>query len=244
MSDIESIILRQVLKRASTPLTPEQILNEVREMGYPRVKAREVDKILEAASNSDSSHKIQVPQREALGWALTESYKRKLGQGRPPSPQPKRGAPGPEATSNPSPGAHKPATLPVFGDIEPVRLIAQDELFVVVQDKFPVSPGHTLIIARRPAARFQDLTTDEKARLLVWIDWAQRQLATRFTPAPDGFNLGLNDGPAAGQTMSQFHFHVIPRYAGDVADPRGGIRHAIGAKARSWEEAPGTTSPA
>ena len=137
-----------------------------------------------------------------------------------------------------------PLKLPAFGEIEPARLLALDDLFAIVSDKFPISPGHTLIIARRPAARFQDLTTDEKARLLVWIDWAQRQLATRFTPAPDGFNLGLNDGPAAGQTMSQFHFHVIPRYAGDVADPRGGIRHVIGAKARYWEEAPGTTSPA
>jgi diadenosine tetraphosphate (Ap4A) HIT family hydrolase len=127
-------------------------------------------------------------------------------------------------------------TLPEFGEIAPARLLALDDLFAVVSDQFPVSPGHTLIIARRPVARFQDLTSAEKARLLVWIDWTQENLATRLSPAPDAFNLGLNDGPAAGQTMPQFHFHVIPRYTGDVADPRGGIRHVIPSKARYWAE--------
>jgi diadenosine tetraphosphate (Ap4A) HIT family hydrolase len=125
-------------------------------------------------------------------------------------------------------------TLPAFSEIEPARLVALDDLFAVVTDKFPVSPGHTLIIARRPVARFQELTTAEKARLLVWIDWTQHRLASTISPPPDAFNLGLNDGPAAGQTMSQFHFHVIPRYTGDVPDPRGGIRHVIPGRARYW----------
>jgi diadenosine tetraphosphate (Ap4A) HIT family hydrolase len=127
-----------------------------------------------------------------------------------------------------------PLQLPAFGAIEPVRLLAVDDLFAVVADKFPVSPGHTLIIARRSVTRFQALTTPEKARLLVWLDWTQQHLTTSLSPPPDAFNLGLNDGPAAGQTMPQFHFHVIPRYTGDVPDPRGGIRHVIPAKARYW----------
>lgn len=97
-----------------------------------------------------------------------------------------------------------------------------------------VSPGHTLIIARRPVARFQELTGAEKARLLVWLDWTQQQLASTLSPAPDAFTFGVNDGPAAGQTIPQFHFHVIPRYTGDVPDPRGGIRHVIPAKASYW----------
>jgi diadenosine tetraphosphate (Ap4A) HIT family hydrolase len=80
------------------------------------------------------------------------------------------------------------------------------------------------------------MTGAEKARLLVWIDWTQEHLASELSPAPDAFNLGLNDGPAAGQTMPQLHFHVIPRYAGDVPDPRGGIRHIIPSKARYWLE--------
>lgn len=124
--------------------------------------------------------------------------------------------------------------LPAFGEIEPARILATDDLFALVRDKFPISPGHTLIIARRPVARFQELNSDEKARLLHWIDWSRQHLATTLTPPPDAFNFGLNDGPAAGQTMPQLHFHIIPRYAGDVPDPRGGIRHLIPAKARYW----------
>lgn len=125
-------------------------------------------------------------------------------------------------------------TLPAFGVIEPERVLAQDELFVVVKDKFPVSTGHTLVIPRRAVKRFQELNTAEKARLLVWVDWTEQHLQTRLSPAPDGFNLGVNDGPAAGQTMPQFHFHVIPRYAGDVPDPRGGLRWVKPDKAKYW----------
>lgn len=134
------------------------------------------------------------------------------------------------------PAATANLTLPAFGKIELGRLAALDDLFAVVSDKFPVSPGHTLIIARRPVVRFRDLTGAEKARLVVWIDWTQQHLATHLDPAPDAFNLGLNDGPAAGQTMPQLHFHVIPRYAGDVPDPRGGIRHIIPSKADYWSK--------
>ena len=124
--------------------------------------------------------------------------------------------------------------LPGFGSIGAERVLDQDELFVVVRDKYPVSPGHALIIARRAVARFQDLRKDEKARLLFWIDWTQEHLDSTLVPPPDAFNFGLNDGPAAGQTMAQFHFHIIPRYVGDVPDPRGGVRLVIPDKARYW----------
>ena len=124
--------------------------------------------------------------------------------------------------------------LPAFGKIEPNRILALDDLFAIVLDKFPISPGHTLIIARRHVARFLELSAQEKSRLLHWIVWTQNHLAKTLSPAPDAFNLGLNDGPAAGQTMPQFHFHVIPRYAGDIPDPRGGIRFVIPSKARYW----------
>lgn len=94
------------------------------------------------------------------------------------------------------------------------------------------------MIARRPVTHFQELTGAEKARkarLLVWIDLTQEHLASNLSPAPDGFNLGLNDGLAAGQTVQQLHFHVIPRYTGDVPAPPGGIRHVIPGKARYWQ---------
>src|SRR5262249_52358748 len=122
--------------------------------------------------------------------------------------------------------------------IEPARLLAADDLFAIVSDTFPVSPGHTLIIARRPAARFHDLTAPEKARLLAWIEWTQSQLTTTLQPAPDAFNLGINDGPPAGQPITQFHSHTMPRYPGDAPDPRGGIRHVLPSKARYWEQHP------
>jgi diadenosine tetraphosphate (Ap4A) HIT family hydrolase len=125
-------------------------------------------------------------------------------------------------------------TLPVFGLIEPERVLATDELFAVVRDKFPISPGHTLIIPRRALTRFKELTAVEKTRLMEWAQWAQDELQRTLTPAPEAFNLGLNDGPAAGQTMPQFHFHVIPRYTGDVSDPRGGVRWVIPSKAKYW----------
>jgi diadenosine tetraphosphate (Ap4A) HIT family hydrolase len=88
-----------------------------------------------------------------------------------------------------------------------------------------ISPGHTLIIARRPVSRFQELTSAEKARLPVWIDWTQQNLASHLNATPDAFNLGLNAGPAAGQTMPQLHFDVIP------------------SKARYWQQAAGAPWP-
>lgn len=125
-----------------------------------------------------------------------------------------------------------------FGPIEKERILAEDELFVVARDKYPVSPGHTLVIIKRSVARFGLLTPDEKLRLWKWVDWGIDHLQRTLTPSPNGFNLGLNDGPAAGQTVPQLHFHIIPRYTDDVSDPRGGVRHVIPAKACYWRVEP------
>jgi diadenosine tetraphosphate (Ap4A) HIT family hydrolase len=138
----------------------------------------------------------------------------------------------PKANSYPVAGTE--LTLPAFGLIEPERVLAVDELFAVVTDKFPVSRGHMLIIPRRPLTRFQELNAGEKSRLLEWVEWAQARLQQTLMPVPEAFNLGVNDGKAAGQTMPQFHFHVIPRHSGDVADPRGGVRWVIPEKAKYW----------
>jgi len=124
--------------------------------------------------------------------------------------------------------------LPSFGGIEPARILATDDLFAVVRDKFPISPGHSLIIPRRSVVRFQELTTDEKSRLMQRMDWCIAHLQSSLRPQPDGFNVGLNDGPEAGQTVGQLHVHVIPRYKGDVPDPRGGVRWVLPAKACYW----------
>jgi diadenosine tetraphosphate (Ap4A) HIT family hydrolase len=127
-----------------------------------------------------------------------------------------------------------PLNLPAFGLIEAERVLAVNALFAVVSDKFPISLGHTLIIPRRPVVHFRELDKAERADLLDWVEWTQNHLSLHLAPKPDAFNLGVNDGKDAGQTMTQFHFHVIPRYSGDVADPRGGLRWILPAKAKYW----------
>jgi diadenosine tetraphosphate (Ap4A) HIT family hydrolase len=124
--------------------------------------------------------------------------------------------------------------LPVFGRIEPERVIAEDDLFAVVRDKYPITVGHTLIVPKRPVQRLRDLTPNERSRLMDWTVRVQAQLMEAGESLVEDFNIGLNDGPAAGQTMSQLHLHVIPRRRGDVADPRGGIRWVIPERARYW----------
>ena len=126
--------------------------------------------------------------------------------------------------------------VPGFGPVEGSQILGQDALFVVAWDRYPVSPGHCLIIPKRQAALFSDLRRNEKARLMNWIDWCLDRLKKTLRPTPAGFNVGLNDGPAAGQTVPQLHMHIIPRYKGDVADPRGGVRFVIAEKGKYWEK--------
>src|SRR3954471_23667515 len=92
-------------------------------------------------------------------------------------------------------------------------------------DRYPVNPGHALIIARRHVASWFDATPAERAAMLDTVD-AVREIIER-DHSPDGYNIGLNIGAAAGQSVDHVHLHVIPRYAGDVPDPRGGVRHVV-----------------
>jgi diadenosine tetraphosphate (Ap4A) HIT family hydrolase len=112
------------------------------------------------------------------------------------------------------------------------RIIASSELAVVVRDAFPVSPGHTLIIPRRHIGSFFELTEDERNTMLALLDSARAGLEPEFHP--DGYNIGINDGPAAGQTVLHLHLHLIPRYLGDRSDPRGGVRWVLPEKADYW----------
>ena len=124
--------------------------------------------------------------------------------------------------------------LPEFGDIDSDRVLSEDELYIVISDRYPVSPGRSLVVPKRAISRFRELTAEEKSRLTLWIDWCMEYLEETLDPRPDGFNVGLNDGISAGQTIRQLPVHVIPRYLGDVGDPRGGIRFVIPQKARYW----------
>jgi diadenosine tetraphosphate (Ap4A) HIT family hydrolase len=108
------------------------------------------------------------------------------------------------------------------------RIAFEDRLTRVLWDAYPVSEGHLLIVPRRHVATWFEATKEEQSAIIAAIDRARDLLASRHHP--DGFNIGINVGEAAGQTVFHLHVHVIPRYRGDVADPRGGVRHVIPAK--------------
>ena len=107
-------------------------------------------------------------------------------------------------------------------------IIASSSLSVAFFDGFPVSPGHTLIIPKRHVASFFDLSKEEQQDLLDLADRVKRIVEERYHP--DGFNIGINVGEAAGQSIFHIHMHLIPRYKGDVPNPRGGVRGVIPAK--------------
>ncbi len=119
-----------------------------------------------------------------------------------------------------------------FCTLPTTRVIAENEHAVLIRDAFPVSPGHSLVIPKRHLGSFFDATEAERHSLMALLDEAKRRAAAEF--APDGFNLGINDGAAAGQTVPHLHIHLIPRFAGDVPDPRGGVRWVIPDKADYW----------
>ncbi len=92
-------------------------------------------------------------------------------------------------------------------------------------DKYPVSPGHVLVCPKRHVSSWSELTGQEKTDLWDMVECIRIRLTRSLKP--DGFNVGFNDGEAAGQTVPHFHIHVIPRFEGDVPDPRGGIRGCV-----------------
>ena len=112
------------------------------------------------------------------------------------------------------------------------ELLGENELAVAISAGYPVSPGHALIVPRRHEPDFFSLSADEQAALMALVNPVRTVLAERF--APDAFNLGVNAGRAAGQTIQHVHLHVIPRYVGDVAEPRGGVRWVLPETARYW----------
>ena len=114
------------------------------------------------------------------------------------------------------------------------RILFESEFALGFRDGFPVSPGHTLIIPRRHVASFFEITDTERTGLISLLAAARAELESQFHPA--GYNVGINDGTAAGQTVPHLHIHLIPRYTGDAVDPRGGIRWVLPDKAAYWEK--------
>lgn len=120
-----------------------------------------------------------------------------------------------------------------FCRLEPHRIILDAPSAVAILDGFPVSPGHMLIIPKRHIASWFDTTEEEQRDLSCLLQRARMYLMDQY--APQGFNIGINDGVAAGQTVMHLHIHLIPRYSGDQADPRGGVRLIFPDKANYWE---------
>jgi diadenosine tetraphosphate (Ap4A) HIT family hydrolase len=112
------------------------------------------------------------------------------------------------------------------------HFMAVNALAFAIRDAYPVSQGHTLVIPRRHFSSFFETTTEERLALLALIDEAKAALDQEFAPA--GYNIGINDGTAAGQTVMHLHIHIIPRFDGDQPDPRGGIRWVLPEKADYW----------
>ncbi len=103
---------------------------------------------------------------------------------------------------------------------------------VTIRDAYPVSPGHMLVIPRRHVASFFEITEAERSGLMGLLSNAKNMVQADLAPA--GYNIGINDGASAGQTVPHLHIHLIPRYTGDLPDPRGGVRWVLPEKAKYW----------
>jgi diadenosine tetraphosphate (Ap4A) HIT family hydrolase len=109
--------------------------------------------------------------------------------------------------------------------IDDDRILYQDNDFFIMYDGYPVSPGHILIITNGSEETYFDLSDSKKNKLNQMLDKAKEIIESEHQP--DGYNIGMNCGSTAGQTVMQFHCHLIPRYSGDVENPRGGVRHSV-----------------
>ena len=112
------------------------------------------------------------------------------------------------------------------------RIIDSNPFGLVIRDGYPISPGHTLVIPKRHVGSFFELTPEEATEMMSLMRRAKSALEIEFKP--NGYNIGINDGAAAGQTVPHLHIHLIPRYEGDMPDPRGGVRWIVPVKADYW----------
>ena len=119
-----------------------------------------------------------------------------------------------------------------FCSLPASRIVDENEHCLAIRDAFPISEGHTLIISKRHVGSLFELSEREVQEFFRLLARAKRDLDAAHRP--DGFNVGINDGRAAGQTVPHLHVHLIPRYSGDVPDPRGGVRWIFPEKADYW----------
>jgi diadenosine tetraphosphate (Ap4A) HIT family hydrolase len=123
-----------------------------------------------------------------------------------------------------------------FCNYAPASLWLESASVLALWDGFPISEGHTLVVPRCHVASLFDLPPSELAAMWEFVARVRAELTTRL--GVEAFNIGLNDGRAAGQTVMHAHIHVVPRRDGDVPDPRGGVRWVIPEKADYWSRSP------
>jgi diadenosine tetraphosphate (Ap4A) HIT family hydrolase len=119
-----------------------------------------------------------------------------------------------------------------FCCLEQGRILTENEHAVAIFDGFPISPGHVLIVPKRHVASIFESSPEEQRDLFALLTTMRKKLF--HEKKADGFNIGINDGEAAGQTVFHLHIHLIPRYSGDITDPRGGVRWIFPEKAVYW----------
>lgn len=113
------------------------------------------------------------------------------------------------------------------------RIFLENDLSIAILDGYPISDGHSLIIPKRHVRSIFEVQENELLSLFNLVTDVKNKLTDQFNPA--GFNIGINDNEAAGQTINHLHIHLIPRYRGDQTDPRGGIRWIFPDKAKYWD---------
>ena len=121
----------------------------------------------------------------------------------------------------------------IFCKLRDERVIYECEHTKAFIDTYPASPGHTLVIPKRHFATYFEATEDEMLAIGKALEAAKKILDEEFSP--DAYNIGVNNGSAAGQSVMHLHVHLIPRYKGDVEDPKGGVRWILKDKANYWD---------
>lgn len=120
-----------------------------------------------------------------------------------------------------------------FCNLAKDRLIYSDSVANIFADGYPIAPGHLLITPKIHHRTIFDVPACQQAHLFSLINKAKSIICQSHSP--DGYNIGINNGEAAGQTVHHVHIHVIPRYEGDVDNPRGGVRWVMPEKAKYWK---------
>ena len=119
-----------------------------------------------------------------------------------------------------------------FCEIDPTRVVGSNQHALAIHDNYPLAEGHTLVAPRDHVPGLIDREPNVRAAVWGLVDRVRAELRHKYRV--EAFNIGINDGEAAGQTIMHAHVHIVPRVKGDVADPRGGVRWVIPDKAKYW----------